>query len=445
MSQQALDMRKSVQIVRRHKILVSAVTAAGLLGGVGFALLNPPLVTSTALVVLPQAASQAAQGATGENAGTSSYMDTQVVIADSDPVLLASMPSIKPPVSLQKLEHEVTVKATTNSILAITATAPAAGQAENTANAVASGYVTYTGSSRSRVGSVQANVLEPALTATRPSSAEQLAIDGLLGALAGGLAGSVAALVRGREDRRLRERDEIAGSIGVPVLASLPVARPASAEAWSRLLAEYQPGPVHAWQLRRLLRAVAGGGDGSLTILSLASDLKALAIGPQFAVFAAAQGVPTTLVVGGDTDPDSSDATAALRVACAAPLAASASSRSPASLRLVPDPAGGPAARGGTGPRLTIVVLVADPGSGRIPAAVPTEFTMLGVSAGAATAEQLARAAVLAAGDRRDISGIIVADPDSDDRTTGRAPQLPRPARRGRPSRVTSMATEASR
>ena len=41
-----------------------------------------------------------------------------------------------------------------------------------------------------------------------------------------------------------------------------------------------------------------------------------------------------------------------------------------------------------------------------------TTATVLGVSAGAATAEQLARVAVVAAADGREITGILVADPD---------------------------------
>ena len=59
-----------------------------------------------------------------------------------------------------------------------------------------------------------------------------------------------------------------------------------------------------------------------------------------------------------------------------------------------------------------------------------TTATVLGVSAGAATAEQLARVAASAAADGRDIAGILVADPDPADHTTGRLPQLARPAHR---------------
>jgi hypothetical protein len=49
---------------------------------------------------------------------------------------------------------------------------------------------------------------------------------------------------------------------------------------------------------------------------------------------------------------------------------------------------------------------------------------VLAVTSGAASAEQLARVAVSVTADGRDIAGILVADPDSSDRTTGRLPQL---------------------
>ncbi len=47
---------------------------------------------------------------------------------------------------------------------------------------------------------------------------------------------------------------------------------------------------------------------------------------------------------------------------------------------------------------------------------------MIGVSA-AATADQLAHVAMVAAADGREITGILVADPESTDRTNGRIPR----------------------
>ena len=57
MSQQALDLRRSTQIVRRHKVLVGIVVALGILGGAAYAVLKPPMLTSTALIALPTSVS----------------------------------------------------------------------------------------------------------------------------------------------------------------------------------------------------------------------------------------------------------------------------------------------------------------------------------------------------------------------------------------------------
>ena len=152
----------------------------------------------------------------------------------------------------------------------------------------------------------------------------------MLGALVGGLIGAIVALAVSRNQNRLRERDEIANSIGVPVLASFPVAHPADAAGWTKLLEDYKPAAVHAFGLRQALQQLGtasvngsnGSGHGmpSFTVLSLSSDPGAFALGPQLAVFAASQGIPTTLVIGPQQDVK---ATATLRAACAVPPPAS--------------------------------------------------------------------------------------------------------------------------
>jgi capsular polysaccharide biosynthesis protein len=447
MSQQALDLRRSVQIVRRHKILVGIAVALGLVAGVGYAVLKPPAVTSSALVVLPQAAAQSIQSEGNPGAsGSSGYMQTQAVIASSDPVLSGALRSIRPPISLADLHRAIEVKSVTNSILSITATGSSAAQAEATANAVARSYISYVRSPDN--GRVVANVLQPAINATRAAPLKRMLVYGLLGGLAGALIGFIVALVISREDRRLRERDEIANSIGVPVLASFPVSRPADAAAWTRLMDVYRPGVVHAWQQRRLLQQLGvpdvmlsddpDVGGCSLTVLSLSSDRRALALGPQLAVFAASQGIPTALIVGPQQD---EDATATLRTACGA--AAPPSSSRPGHLHVAVFSGGDVRRRSDAA--LTVLVAVVDSRAPRLPDTMRTTTTVLGVSAGAATAEQLARVAMSAAADGREITGILVADPEPDDRTTGRVPRLARPAHRRLPTRLDGMATETQR
>lgn len=448
MSQQALDLRRSIHIVRRHKVLVGFVTVLGLLAGIGYALLNLPEVTSSALVVLPQAAAQSAQasGVSPGSPGSDSYIATQVVIASSDPVLSAAQPGIKPAVSLAELQRVVAVKSVTNSILEISASGASAAQAEATANAVARSYVSYVGAPGN--GRVSANVLQSAMNATRTAPVKHLLTYGLLGILGGLLIGFIVALAASREDRRLRERDEIANSIGVPVLASFPVNHPTDAAAWTRLLDEYRPGVVHAWQQHRLLQQLGVGdvmlsddpevGGCSLMLLSLSSDRGALALGPQLAVFAASRGIPTALVVGPQQN---EDPTATLRTACGALASAASNRRSPLRVAAYSDGS----VDKPSGAALTILVTVVDSRTPQMPETMWTATTMLGVSAGAATAEQLARVAMSAAADGREITGILVADPEPDDRTTGRIPRLARPAHRRLPTRVDGIATEIRR
>ena len=146
-------------------------------------------------------------------------------------------------------------------------------------------------------------IFQPAATsATGTPLAGRLFYAAGPGVLAGVLIGVIVALAVGRNDRRLRERDEIADSIGVPVLASVrvPVIRPRRRD-WAKLLQGYEPGNRDAWRLRKALHELGvpsldpaglpASGGFSLAVLSLAGDRRALALGPQLALFAASLGI----------------------------------------------------------------------------------------------------------------------------------------------------------
>lgn len=432
MSEQVMDLRRSAQIVGRHKIVIGLLTALGLLVGIGYSLLRPPTVTSTALVVLPQAA-QPAQQETA--AGVDGYMATQIVIASSDPVLSGALGHASLTPSLQVLRNDVQVKSPTPSIIAISAQGTSAAQAEARANAVAASYVAYITSSRSGMAPVSAHILNRATSATGHMVTHVLT-DSLLGAVLGALLGVGGILAVRSRDRRLFRRDEIANSIGISVLASFPVGHPTDAAGWVRLLEDYDPRDVYGWRLRHALRHLGmvdvnvhnGGYSGvsSLTVVSLSSDLKAVAIGPQLAAYAASLGVPTALVIGSQ---ENSAVTATLRTACAVPLPKS-SERSSYLRVSVLDSDDIRQLKG----VLTVVVAIVDSRAPQVSGIVRTTATVIGVSTGAATEEQMAKVALSAADDGREIAGILVADPEPTDNTTGRIPQPSRRPQRRSPS-----------
>ena len=442
MSRQDLDMRSSMQMVRRRKKLFGGVAVLGLLIGAAYAFLTAPAVSSTALVVVSGFPAPLTNSANKVgDAGAETSLATQIVIANSGPVLAAALPKVSPPAdSPEALGNRISVAAVDGSdVLSITATGKTAEQAENTANAVANSYITYVTGSTNTAVRVAAKMVEPATTATGSKLPERIGTYAILGALAGALVGFVSCVAIGRTNRRLVQRDAIANSIAVPVLASIPVERPSDPSSWTRLLEEYEPDPVDAYWLGKLLRqfGVADGGTSvSVAVLSLASDPTALALGPQLAAFASARGISTALVVGPQQNVK---VTATLQTTCASGAQATSGRGRPLRLLATED--------GQTGQvraAFTVIVAVIDGRDPHVPPTARTSATVLGVSAGGATAEELARVATAAAADDRDIYGILVANPDAGDQTTGRVPRL-MPVQRELPTRVNGLATEIRR
>jgi capsular polysaccharide biosynthesis protein len=409
-----LDARTLLYAVRRHKAVFGVLFLLGLAAGTAFTLIRPPMLASKVLVVVP---------------GTR-FIQTQAVIAGSDPVLMAAGRSLHPPIALVTLHHRVSVASVTSTVLAITALGKTAGQAQHIANAVAHSYVTFVKAPKSPGGKASAQVLENATSAVGATLQARMAETGGLGALVGAVIGIIVAAAIGRTDRRIRERDEIAAAIGAPVLASIPVAHPSDTRGWARLLENYHPTVVHAWSLRKALRQLgvtdgksATGARVSVAVVSLSSDRRALALGPQLAIFASSLGIPTTLVVGPRPE---SDYTAALSAACT--MTATALTGQPGRLRFTVGDSDH--ADRFTTAALTVIIEVADSRDPRPARAAEATETLLAVSAGAATAEQLARVAVSVTTDGADIAGVLVADPFASDRTTGSLPHLSQPTRR---------------
>jgi capsular polysaccharide biosynthesis protein len=442
MSQQALDLRRSTQIIKRHKFLVGVLAALGLLAGGAYGLLSPQLFTSTALVVL-QSSGSAAAGSSSST--TDPFTATQEIVAGSTEVLQSALPNVSPAMSLNQLRNEIQVGNLTPFIISIAAKAKVASDAVTTANAVANSYLSYIGSTKN-VAHVTAQLLEPTTSASEMSWIKRVLVPVVVGGAAGALLGVILSLAISHKDRRLRQRDEIANSIGIPVLASLPVGHASDAGGWTRLIEDYKPDALHAWRLHKVLQQFGRPGDGlgngsygarsSLVIVSLASDPGALALGPQLAVFAASVGIPTLLVIGPQQDPN---VTAALWTACAAPP----STPPQGHLRVTVSEDGN--VDGQQDAELIIYVVVVDGHAPQVPVTIRCTTTVMGVSAGAATAEQLARVAVSAAADGRAIAGILVADPEPSDHTTGYIPHMAQHTPSRMPTRLNGTMTEIRR
>ena len=245
-------------------------------------------------------------------------------------MLLGALPHVRPAMSINQLRNEVKIGSQTPYIISVSATAKdrcrCGGNCQCRRRELYPLYRLREQSGRRGSGPA-ASAGDQLLQGSSPlKPTRHLCVLALVGAIFGALIGVVIALAISRSDRRLRERDEIANSIGVPVLASFPVGHPSNPGEWTRLLEDYKPGALHALQLRKALQqlemaaAEANFGSGndrwSFTVLSLSSDPGALALGPQLAIFAASQGIPTALVIGPQQD---ATVTATLRTACAAP------------------------------------------------------------------------------------------------------------------------------
>jgi len=425
MNEQVLDLRRFLQIVWRQKPIVIAVAVLGLLVGAGLTLLNPPLPASNVLVLLPPSAAR--------------IINTQVVIAGSEPVLAGAMRYIRPSVTLQAMQNRVHTGKLTSAIVSITAEGATAAQAESTASAVAESYIDYVGRKNNPGGPLQAEVLPSDRKATVASLRIRLIVTGLVGLLLGVLIGVIAAVAVGRNRQGLRERSEIASAARAPVLVSIPVRHPSGVAGWVRLLEEYEPSAAHTTGLDRVLDRVGPGGardmdeaaaPRSLLILSLASDPAALAFGPQLAAYAASQGIPTDLVVAGQQDDKT---TAALRADCDRTSRARSVRARMLQLYVVHD---GNSYRPGAA-ALAVVAGVINGRTPRVSDMLPTTATMLAISAGAATATELARVAASCSSEGRQLSGVIVADPDLVDQTTGLVPPMVLSARLRGPTRLT--------
>ena len=200
MRQETLGLSRFLQLVRRAWTAVGEVAVVSLVAGIVFAALHPPMLTSTALVVLPQPP-PSAQAATSIGP-PDPYTVTQEVIADSNQVLSAALSYVRPAMSLAELRGDVQIKSVTPYLITVSAKGRDAADAEATANAVARSYIAYVSSESSPAGHVEAQMLESAASATGRSLPVSLLVTGGFSALYGAIVGVIIALAFGWADRR---------------------------------------------------------------------------------------------------------------------------------------------------------------------------------------------------------------------------------------------------
>jgi capsular polysaccharide biosynthesis protein len=520
-SEQAVDLRSTLSILRRHRRILAAAALVGVLGGVAFVRLRPPLYSSTSLVLLPPPPQTSGGQSTRD-------VDTEIQIALSDVVLGPAGESVRPKLSMREVAQAVTIAAPTTDVLQVKASAEAPGRAEELSRAVANAEVTYLKEAASSLSNTQlaalaarqkqlesslasvnneikktstrsvhedpssaagkadasaiaqltaqqadlvlqvdqlkkdqadgsqpqsgttgstANVIQDASPASRPGIFKRYVIFCFLGVAILVALTSMLLTVLTRRDRRLRSRDEIADALGSAVIASIRSRVPGAAAGWTSLLEGYAPGTVDTWALRQALRQLMFAETGflprasdpgdvktnhpvSMTVIALSDDLRGVAMGPQIASYAASMGVRTRLLAV-----QGHDSAAALWAACG--LVRGDDEVRP---NLMVD----------THPReqddvdLTVALAVVDRRDPELAADLPkTSVTVLAVSAGSATAEDLALVAVTADEADMRIAGIVVADPDNLDRTTGRLLQHERFQQVSLPTRLTGPTASA--
>ena len=235
MSGQALDLKRSAQIVWRLKGLVATIIALGFLSGAAYTALSPAVYQSRALVAISPSVSIAGQAA----------------VVTSPPVLASALNGVDRGVPLTVLLNRVHIEGAAAGLMAVVATASTPGQAIGTANVVARSYVAYAAQgSGLTIGPVPAQLFLLATSASGTPLPWRLFYAAGTGVLAGVVLGVLVALAIGRGRRPLRERDEIADSIGVPIMASVRVSRPAKPSGLDQA-----PGWVRARGRRRMAAA----------------------------------------------------------------------------------------------------------------------------------------------------------------------------------------------
>jgi hypothetical protein len=170
-------------------VLTSAGAVLGLLAGIVFATVKPPLKTSSALVVL-------------SGPVTPATARVQLALVSDHAVLAPAAQAAGPAMSAQALQSRLHISLVTKNAMAITAQATTAAQAERSANAVADSYIVLAnGNAHNGHRKLRAVLLDQAVITLGPSQLADVLDTSGLGALCGAFLGATAAVALTRPGR----------------------------------------------------------------------------------------------------------------------------------------------------------------------------------------------------------------------------------------------------
>lgn len=484
MEEQPLDLRGTFKAVRRHRLLVVLLVVAGLAAGVAYGAKTRPMPEARTLVLLPPSAITGNSGTSPYTKTQEIVVSSSRVLSGASKAVYppVSPSSLKGDLTVSAPSQdvlEISVRASSSEDAKRLADAVAASyisyvdgtgsgteqllsQLHQEANGITKkilGLQHQIDTAESRLArekasspagqrdssllsslstqqeqlSIQLNnvnsqVVSSELSAAQSASATQLLqgaepvgastarlpLIALLGALAGLVAGCVLAIGLARGDRRLHSRDAIATAIGVPVVASMRAKRCKKVGDWRRLLEGGKTSaPMDVWNARRLFQRLVEAGAASqveLGLLAFSGDEAAAAAGVKLVRTAATLGMRSQLEIADQP------VLAPLRAACVV-------TTSPVPGSAVVELSADSTMSELSGLAITARLRAIDPEKPEVGPAPGTTVLLL-VSSGFATSAELARAALAASDAGGHVAGVVVANPDPDDHTSGLLPEV---------------------
>lgn len=502
MAEQALDLRSTLAILRRRRRVLALAAVAGIAAGVAFVLVNPPMYSSTSQVLLPSPEGQSGEAVSRDVRTDVTIAESDAVLGEAGRSLAPPVPlkTMRTQVEVEAMtgdilsfrtmgetaeraedlahavalaevayvEHaastlsdaeveglaerraalEQSLKTVEKEILStherlregtpgsVSAKADAAALARLTAEDAK--LVLQIDEVKGQVARaaplMDATILQSASPGERPSPVITYTLAAMIAMVAALVLCVLVLLLIAKKDRRARYRDEIADALGTLVVGSARSRVPRTVAGWVSLIETFVPSPVEAVAMRQTLRRIGQTGTGSETadrsiaVIILSGDSRGLSYAPQLAAYAASSGVDARLVAA-----EGHESAAALWAACS-DCAADADPRPHLTVQV-----GADAEHAEDVTALTVVMAVVDRERPALTDLPRTAATLVAVSSGTATADELARLALAADSAGIQLDGLIVVDPEELDRTTGNLSRRDRDEQSPLPTRLTGL------